>query len=202
MFESLSEQELVAIEIYDEYARADNFLDTPLWVDNFSQIIFLDMPGDGEVIDVGCGQGRAIEMLPGLYITKYLGIDPSTPSIEHCQAKWPNLEFEVGEIRELGKKYPDRFSGFMSIAMLMHIPRSDLNDALSSLRSCLKQDAPGMISLPMGYDDRLESINHVGMKLTLFTIEEIEQSLLKNGFEIINMFSPDGYMLLMHTITI
>jgi SAM-dependent methyltransferase len=194
----LSKQEQTAVDIYDARVREGNLDNTPLWVDGFSQVIFYDLPKDAEVLDVGCGIGRAVPILPDLGIEKYLGIDPSIEQVRVCRSRWPELQFEVSEIRELANKYPNRFSGFLLITVLMHIPRRDLSQALGSLRGCLKQGAHGMISLPMGQPDRLMMRNNVGMMLTLYTQEELESALGRHGFVVRQMFSPNSHMLLVH----
>jgi SAM-dependent methyltransferase len=199
MLEKLSEQEKTAIAVFDQRAREGDTSNTALFADSFSYPIFRDMPGFGEVIDVGCGIGRAIGMLLDLGIEKYHGVDPSVEQINYCVREFPQHTFEVGEIRELGSKHPERFSGFLMITTLMHIPRTDLDQALSSLRACLVRGAPGMMSLPMGEaPDYLSVVNRYGMLLTLYTPEEVDAALIRNGFRVHQLFSRDGHMLHVH----
>lgn len=196
----LSTREAQAIEIYDARTRQGIIEQMPLWVDAFTAPIFTPLGEEHEVVDVGCGTGRAVPLLPALGIAKYHGIDPSQESIRYCQMSYPDYSFAVSEVRSLGTRYPTRFSGFLMLAVLMHIPRLDLPLALASLRGSLHKGAPGLFSTPLGKQGRLEVKNPFGMTLTLFTMNELAIGFAAQGFEIAELFSPDDHMMLGHVI--
>lgn len=191
----LSAQEAEAVAVFDNRARAEVIDDTPLWVDRFSQCIFWDLPGSGLVVDIGCGTGRAVGMLHGLGIEKYLGIDPSADSIALCRRYYPDLDFAVGSIQTLGEDYKEQFSGFLLITTLMHVPRKNLKQALTSLRASLITGAQGMISVPTGPE--LTWRNKFGMTITLYTIAEMEKQLPAHGLSI-RQLTIGGHMLKIH----
>ncbi len=120
---ALSPMETGAVAMYDEYIRAGDTSDTPIWVDHFSRHIFRDVPADGEVVDVGCRIGRVISILPELGITNYVGIDPSAASIDYCKKQWEftGHTFEVGEVRGLGATYPGIASGLPEAWLAWHV---------------------------------------------------------------------------------
>ncbi len=184
MLNTLSAQERGAIAIYNQRVRDKDTGDEALWVDPFTRHIFATTPADGEVVDVGCGIGRAIPMLPDLgAFNGYFGIDPAEDQIAYCREHFPELSFEVNEIRRIGAAYPKRFDGFLCIAVLMHVPRSDIDLALRSLRASLKDGANGLLSLP--YGDTMVRDNCVfGVNITLYTIDEMFLALKRNGFQI------------------
>ena len=202
MLDALSEQERFAVARMDKLVQQGDIDTTPIWADSFTSTIFVGNFA-GEVVDVGCGTGRFVEVLPDLGITRYVGIDPSNEAIRYCTQQFPEHMFEVGEIRELGERYPNRFSGFILTTTLMHIPRKDVRRALMSLRHSLRTGAPGLISLPKGEPDRLTVVNKYGMHLTLYTERELNRILPLAGFSIVTMFSPHGsHMLLAHVVAV
>ena len=202
MLESLSRQEQQAVGYYEDRIVRGDTHDHPLWVDGFSQPIFYGLPNDAEVIDVGCGIGRAITMLPDLGINRYFGIDPAASQIAYCKKTFPQFNFEVNEIRKIGESYPGYFDGFLCLAMLMHIPRNDLDVALASLRKCLKTGVDGFLAYPYSDGDVLEYVSPVGdLNCTLFTIDEVTLSLSKNGFVIANE-RVGGEMFLGHIVAV
>lgn len=192
----LSLQEQATVTIYDKRTRTGLLDSTPVWTDEFSSLIFLDLPKEGEVVDVGCGTGRFIPILPDLNIKKYVGIDPSVASIEYCRQTYPEHQFSVGSLQTLGELYPNRFSGFIMTTTLMHIPRRSLSKGLQSLRKSLITGAHGMISLPIGAP--LTWTTELGITLTLYTEAEMKKQLPIHGFCIRQMFSPSKQMLLIH----
>lgn len=185
MLPTLSRQEQQAVSYYNKKIEQGDTYDHPVWVDDFSQRIFLGLQPDAEVIDVGCGLGRSITMLPELGIDNYFGVDAAESQIAYCRRTFPQFNFEVKDIRDIGKSYPDRFDGFLLLAVLMHIPRGDIDICLQSLRRSLKVGAPGFISFPYSEGEVLEFVSSIAdIKCTLFTIDEVSSSLERNGFSI------------------
>lgn len=190
MLDSLSKRERLAVALYDEMVRRGDFMDHPVWVDSFTGQVFWDFGEEDEVVDIGCRIGRFVPLLPDLGVYKYFGIDPSKESIEYCKRTFSDLEyckpqFEVSEMRLLGDKYPARFSGFLLAAVLMHIPRSDLGVALTSIRKCLKDGAAGFFSTPQGpgEEGELEWTNSQGIEISLYTRAELVISFEAAGFQ-------------------
>lgn len=201
MLTQLSFQERQAISYYNEQVQSGNTQNFPIWVDDFSQSIFYDLPENGEVIDIGCGIGRSVGILHGLGITQYLGIDPASDCIAYCTKQFAtsHVQFEVNEMRTVGDSYPNRFDGFLCLAMLMHIPRSDVKQAFASLRKCLRVGANGLLSSPYADEgDPHEYVSPVAdINCTLFSIGEIESALDANGFEVVRV-RVDEQMYLAH----
>lgn len=205
MFPTLSPRERQAVTIYDDRVRRGDLSDTRVWADTFMMRIFRPLAhrADAEVVDVGCRIGRSIALLPDLGINRYFGVDPSAESIDYCQRTFGNIPgfgFAVSEIRLLGRDYPERFSGFLLLAVLMHIPREDLVTALASLRASLRTGAPGEVSTPVARDGMREVENPSGMLLTLYTAEELETAFTAAGFRVETIFSHNNSMLLGHVV--
>jgi SAM-dependent methyltransferase len=200
MLITLSAQEQGAVAFYNKKIRNGDTNETPVWVDGFSVSIFNDMPPNGEIIDVGCGIGRSISMLPDLGVTRYFGVDPAESQVAYCKKTYPQFDFEVNEIRSVGESYPNRFNGFLLLAVLQHIPRTDIDQALHSLRCSLKNHAQGFMSFPYSDDDVREYAVE-DIMCTLYTIEEVVESLERNGF-LIARNRIGGQMFLSHLVAV
>ncbi|MFA5888703.1 MAG: class I SAM-dependent methyltransferase [Candidatus Paceibacterota bacterium] len=199
---TLSEQERQAVQHFDDRVRRGDLEERRAFLDDFIMSAFLALPEDPEVVDVGCGFGRAVPLLERVGFTRYLGIDPSEKSIEHCRGKFPGHAFEVDEVRTIGFHYPSRFDAFFLTAVLMHLPPQDLGVAVSSLRLSLKKGAVGLFSLPysnVGVTRQIESVG--GLTVTLFAIDEVIRIFTSNGFELpdTNVCDP---MFLGHAVAI
>lgn len=176
-----SEREQKNIEIYEESGRRKEiddveFLPYPLVVNTFARV-----RGKGEIIDVGCGHGRLVPILGDLGILRenYLGVDPALAQVELGRELHPNVKFEVGDFYSIGETYPARFDGFFSNFVLMHIPKNRLNEALSSLRACVKFNAVGILTTLFGEDILYDKD---GMEFVRYTGEELQEALSSAGF--------------------
>ena len=80
-----------------------------------------DFLKDGDrVLDLGCGAGRFYEFLKDKNI-KYTGLDNSEKFIKIARAKYPQLQFLLGDALNL--PFPNNyFDKVYSIALLHHIP--------------------------------------------------------------------------------
>ncbi|MBL7057754.1 class I SAM-dependent methyltransferase [Patescibacteria group bacterium] len=102
-----------------------------------------------KILDVGCGNGRIIDALLDKDI-KYLGIDSSTNLIElaksnHKEQGW--AQFELGKIEELGKIKEHNFDYVFCLAVIHHIPGTQLQiEALKQLKNKVKKDGRIIIS--------------------------------------------------------
>ncbi|MFA5197665.1 MAG: class I SAM-dependent methyltransferase [Patescibacteria group bacterium] len=83
---------------------------------------------EDKILDVGCGNGRLLEAFKNRKIN-YLGIDSSKPLIEHAQKLYPENNFRVGDILDLGKIPEINFDYVFSVAVLHHLPGQDLQIA-------------------------------------------------------------------------
>ncbi len=194
MLETLSERERSAVAHYNQDALDGNTADTPIWVDEFMFAAFSGTRDGDEIIDVGCGLGRAIPLIEDLGYYRIFGIDPAEEAVRYCREQFPGHSFAEDEIRTIGDHYPDRFDAFFLGTVLMHIPREDILMALKSLRKCLRHSAQGFFSTPYGTPEKLEVTNRVGMVLTLFTIEEIRNAFEACGFRIRALETADHMM--------
>lgn len=93
-----------------------------------------------KVLDVGCGNGRLLEVFVNKKI-KYLGIDNSETLIKIAKGNYSNNEFQVGNILSLDQGPENNFDYVFCLAVLQHIPSRELR--LQALRQMKSKLAPG-----------------------------------------------------------
>lgn len=77
-----------------------------------------------KVLDLGCGNGRLLDLLRDKNIN-YIGVDNSSTLISLAQKRYPGADFQVGDALNL--PFPDNhFDKVYSIAVLHHIPSKEL----------------------------------------------------------------------------
>lgn len=90
------------------------------------------------VLDVGCGNGRLLEVLGNKKIN-YLGTDNSEELIALAKKNYPSYNFKVVDILELDKALNEKFDLVISVAVLHHLPGQALQaQALQQLKKVAK----------------------------------------------------------------
>jgi len=134
---------------YEEIA--DKFNETrkkhlePLW----SELVNLarQIKDGSKVLDVGCGNGRLLEAFKDKEV-KYLGVDSSEKLIELARSRFPKFQFTVGDILELGKIPEINFNFVFCVAVLHHLPGTDLRvAALKQLKNKIISDGKIIITV-------------------------------------------------------
>lgn len=106
-----------------------------------------DVKDGDKVLDAGCGNGRLLEAFNDKKI-KYLGVDQSENLITLAQKKYPNFEFAVADILDLGQINELDFDWVYSIAVLHHLPDQELRlNALRQLKNKIKDDGKIIITV-------------------------------------------------------
>lgn len=99
------------------------------------------------VLDVGCGNGRLLEVLENKKIT-YLGVDNSEELITLAQKNYPHYSFKVVDILDLKNKINQKFDLVISVAVLHHLPSGKLQvQALEQLKKMLSTDGQIIFSV-------------------------------------------------------
>jgi len=134
-----TQNELLAIVRRNYEEIADEFQATrekPLWPElvNLARIA-----KDGDrVLDIGCGNGRLLQalLLKKIY---YLGLDQNQALLDFARRKYPDKIFRVGDILRLGEVPEMNFDLVFVVAVLHHLPGSDLQTAaLRQLKNKIK----------------------------------------------------------------
>jgi len=147
----------------DEHARFLRLRMKTFWnFDYFEKIVLplLDLPKDGQVLDVGCGNGGISlllsEMRPDLMIT---GIDSEPKSIEDATSfavshGFMNLKFEQGDAHQM--RFDDEtFDLTMSQTVLTHV-----RDAQTVIKEMARVLKPGGVFFAAEYTDTRDRSNY------------------------------------------
>jgi len=109
--------------------------------------ILKDIPDNSSILDVGCGSGKLVNGLLNKKVD-YLGIDPCEKLILNAKKNFPDYEFQLGNILQLGNLSRVDYDFVFSIAVLHHIASTeDQINALKQLKNKIKNDGIIVISV-------------------------------------------------------
>jgi len=140
----------------DDYNKvADHFSstrDTFDWTHVADAILNLHIKKGSKVLDLGCGNGRVINILEKFNIN-YTGLDISQNLINLAQKKYPEKEFIVSDL--LKTPFSDnKFDYVLSLATLHHIPSEEQRlNALLEINRILKPGGIILITVWYFWDD-------------------------------------------------
>ena len=142
------------------------------------------LPQNGLVIDIGCGTGRDVKYL-NLRGKNAIGIDLSIGMIKYAKNNNPDGNLCVMDFLKLGIK-KNSITGIWACGSLLHIPKSDLVEALQKLYEILCNR--GVLYLTMQFGDS-EGFKGDGRYFAYYSEDEIKEALLLSKFKI---FKIDG----------
>ena len=182
MAKNLTKKEKVTIEYYDKYALEwSEKHGGGTMFDEDMQELFRLVPS-GKILEVGAGQGEDAAKLIAHYGNEsYYGVEPAKGLIERAIKKNPKGNFLQKTIYDMD--FPkDTFDAFWVCAMLIHVPKKRLNEALTKLCDYIKKKSFGFISVMEGNIDMEES--RPGRFYSLWSQEEFEKELKKADLSI------------------
>lgn len=142
----------------------------------------------GKVLEIGAGGGRDAQELVALGY-QYVGTDISKGLLKVAQNKLPNQQFYEKSVYELDFN-EELFDGFWASAVLLHIPKARINDAIAKIKSVLNRNAIGFISIKDGVGERIEIEEIGGERLERFfaywSKDDFLNVLTIGGFETID----------------
>lgn len=144
----------------------------------------------GKILEVGCGGGRdAKDLLKMGY--DYVGTDISEGLLKEAQKNNPTATFLKQSVYELD--FPENtFDGFWACAVLLHMPKERMKEALHSIHTVLKDGGIGFISLKKGEGQGFVEGDHVGISYKRFFSfweeDEFKSILEENGFEVVESY--------------
>lgn len=83
------------------------------------------------IIDIGCGTGRWVDMLPEV---TYTGVDFSQKLIDKAKEKHPDKEFICDSIEDFTNKVNEKYDLAFSFASLLHIRPEDMESVAEKLK--------------------------------------------------------------------
>ena len=142
------------------------------------------LPKRGEILDIGCGSGRDTKafMENGYHV---LPLEPAH-ELANLAENYLNIEVSTQKIADI--TYEDRFIGAWACASLLHLPSSEMPEALQKVYTALKPKGYLFLSLKYGEKEefrngrffcdyteaKFESLNYqsIGFQLIEYTISQ------------------------------
>ncbi len=145
------------------------------------------------VLDIGCAWGIHVPLFLGIgRFFRYEGIDISTSFLKLATRRYPQLSFSLANIADKNTLPKKRYDGFISVAVLMHIPFTLWDIAFSNIESLSKPGAIGYVSLPTEHPSGQQKDADT-RHFTLLTAEEQRAYFKKRGWKILHSGTCDGY---------
>lgn len=179
----MRQEKITNKEFYDRNATdwVDKRTNMDYCLDAFDE--FKKLLPSGKMLDLGCGFGRDSSLfVPAGY--DYTGIDLSDGMLVEANKKFPQTKFIKMDLCNLNFEN-NTFDGIWSFAAYLHIPKDEINQALSEANRVLKKDGIGFISIKKG---SFESYLGEGEKRRYWAFygkNQFAELLKNNGFEII-----------------
>lgn len=149
------------------------------WKDEMNRFHEL-LPG-GRVLEIGSGAGKDASALIAMGYD-YTGTDASEGLIKVAQKRNPQAIFEHVAVHDLD--FPGHeFDGFWTAATLLHIPKDRIDEALQRIKSQVKPDGVGFITMKAGAGERTDS--ETGRWFAYYSKDEFQKVLERNGYKVI-----------------
>jgi 2-polyprenyl-3-methyl-5-hydroxy-6-metoxy-1,4-benzoquinol methylase len=104
------------------------------------QKLAIPVKAGDRVLDLGCGQGRLLEIFKDRSID-YLGLDQSASLIKIAKINYPTFNFQVLNLESIDKLSERNFNYIFCVAVLHHIPGTE--ERVVVLRKMAEKLAPG-----------------------------------------------------------
>ncbi|MBI4039440.1 class I SAM-dependent methyltransferase [Candidatus Daviesbacteria bacterium] len=149
----LTKAEKITIDSYNLFAPewAANHANQEFWRKELAT--FKRFLPAGKILEVGCGGGRDAQSLSEAGY-EYTGTDISKGLLEVAQQNNPHLTFFSKSV--YGLDFPkDHFDGFWASAVLLHIPKKRINEALVGIHRVIRNQGVGFISIKQGVGEKI-----------------------------------------------
>lgn len=137
------------------------------------------LPG-GKVLEIGSGAGKDAAALIKMGYD-YTGTDASEGLIKVAQERNPGAKFAHESVHELD--FPEHeFDGFWTAATLLHIPKNRIDEALQRIKTQVKPEGIGFISVKQGEGEKTDE--DTGRWFAYYKLDEFRDVLQRNGYEV------------------
>lgn len=187
----LTRPEEVTKRSYDRLAKewAVGHNTDDFWGENLQK--FHELLPKGKVLEIGCGSsGRDARDLIKLGYD-YTGTDISSGQITEARKQVLGAHFIHQSVYDLNFNEP--FDGFWAAAVLLHVPKTRMDEALQSIRRNLRDHAIGFVAMKEGDGQQLEArpeLDNANFLFSYWQREDFRESLAQNGFESLH----EGYI--------
>jgi SAM-dependent methyltransferase len=140
-------------------------------------------------LEIGCGGGRDAKELIALGYG-YVGTDISAGLLEEAKKNNPGATFQQVSLYDLN--FTEPFDGFWCAAVLLHIPKRRIDEALQAIKKNIKKGGIGFIAIKEGDGEKMETeggLDGDGRLFVYWQNDEFKQALTSNGLEVLQ----EGY---------
>ena len=181
---SMDERNLKTVDYYDKEAQSwsdsHGGNEKVSWWEKEMETFKSYLP-NGSIIEVGAGGGKDAEALIKLGYD-YTGTDASEGLLELARKRNPDTRFFQKYVHELEPSM-GLFDGFWASAVLLHIPREEIEESLNAISSVIKEDGIGFITMKEGVGERLDT--QTGRLFTYYTEDDFSRHLGNTGFSVL-----------------
>lgn len=180
----LSASERLTLQTYETQALnwAGGAATPDFWEPELKE--FSGLCPQGKIFDVGSGSGRDATLLSnhGYQVT---GVDISSSFLELARERSPRANFIEGSVYALPAE-DQSFDGVWAAAVLLHIPKKKISQALGEIKRVLRPDGASFISIKKGQGEKMLT-DRLGERFYAFwQPNEFIKVLNKAGFKVIS----------------
>ena len=147
-----------------------------------------------KILDIGCGSGRDLRILHEMGFQAD-GVDPCEEFINFVNSQITRYGSKVfvDYLPELATIHDNSYDGILCSAVLMHLPKEELFDAIFAIRRILKEKGRLLLSIPQP-DTTIDPNTHRDINGRLFNgiiPEELQLMLERIGFRLLTRWDSD-----------
>lgn len=178
----LTSAEEKTVDYYNKFAR-NWLLMHPEWEWQKELDQLKDVLPSGKILELGTGPGiHAEQIIKAGY--DYLGTDISQGLLKVAKERNPNAILLQKSIYDLD--FPENsFNGFWTVATLLHIPKSRIDEALKKIHYLVKNGGVGFIVIKAGKGEEIEKPEEGGERLFVYySQDQFKKVLERNNFKV------------------
>jgi 2-polyprenyl-3-methyl-5-hydroxy-6-metoxy-1,4-benzoquinol methylase len=171
----------------EQVAKSLNAVPSPL-----QQYFSVAFPRAGmRILDVGAGAGRELAVLLGERFDAW-GIEPVAELRRAALELHPQLSDRLTAGQLPGLTFGQKFDGLVCCAVLQHIPRAQLFEAVLDLRGALSPGGRALVSIPTARSDvGADNRDPMGRLFNGVTVDELQLLFERVGFSALSRWSND-----------
>lgn len=167
------------------FEKFDIKTQNPMMWDRLNIVAKIIPKGVKKVLDIGFGGAQLEDLVINTF--SWFGIDISPKSVKNATTKYPDKDFQLGTITNIG--FPkNSFDCAIALEVLEHIPPHQILTALSEVIQVLKLNGFFIVSVPLNED--LESMIKIGSNpnahVRIYSPELVKVELEVSGFKILS----------------
>ena len=185
---NLTSEEQLTLQAYNNHAEpwAKDHATPGFWSSQLAT--FKRYLPSGKILEVGSGGGRDARILKIEMGYDYVGTDISEALLKQARKAVPCGTFLCQSVYNLN--FPSNsFDGFWASAVLLHIPKSRILEALDNIHRVIRPAGIGFVSIKRGYGERIIEEGAAGVKyrrfFSFYDRGEFDLVLNSTGYEII-----------------